>query len=55
VLMFDRSHAVARAVLARGRPTLRAVFDRFDDEVLLCDCANGAVSCEVLLAERETP
>jgi hypothetical protein len=44
--MFETSLAVARDRLSRRR-TLRAVFASFDDdEVLLCDCGSGGVTCD---------
>jgi hypothetical protein len=44
--MFDSSYAAAIGVLARSRRKLRAVLDSFDGEILLCDCADGAVNCD---------
>ena len=44
--MFKGSRAVARDVLAQRRWKLRAVFASFDDEILLCECANGSVTCD---------
>jgi hypothetical protein len=44
--MFKESRAVARDVLAQRRWKLRTVFASFDDEILLCECANGGVTCD---------
>jgi hypothetical protein len=44
--MFKGSRAVARDVLAQRRWKLRAVFARFDDEILLWEGANGSVTCD---------
>jgi hypothetical protein len=53
--MFETSLAVALDPLSRIRRTLRAVFASFDDEVLLCDCPSGGVTCDGPSIEREAP
>ena len=51
--MFERSPTAARDVLAPSRWKLRDVFAGFDAEILMCDCADGAISCDGLPLERE--
>jgi hypothetical protein len=51
--MFERALAAARDAPARWRRRPRAVFAGFDDEILLCDCAGGGVTCDGPPAERE--
>jgi hypothetical protein len=53
--VFKRSTAVAGDVLSRRRSRLRAVLAGFDDEILLCDCASGRVTCDGPPAEQEAP
>lgn len=43
--MFTRSRVVARDVFAQRRSQLRAVLATFDDEILICECADGGVTC----------
>jgi hypothetical protein len=50
--MFERSPAVATDVLFRR---LRAVLASFDDEILLCECASGVITCDGPSAEPEAP
>jgi hypothetical protein len=45
--------AVARGGLSPRRRKLRDVFAGFDDEILLCDCANGGVTCDGRSPEGE--
>jgi hypothetical protein len=53
--MFERSPAVATDVVFRRLRKLRAVLASFDDEILLCECASGVITCDGPSAEPEAP
>jgi hypothetical protein len=53
--MFERSPAVATDVLFRRLRKLRAVLASFDDEILLCECGSGVITCDGPSAEPEAP
>jgi hypothetical protein len=53
--MFETSLAVARDRLSEGVGRCALSFASFDDEVLLCDCASGGVTCDGPSVEQEAP
>jgi hypothetical protein len=53
--MFESSTAGATDVLSRLLQKPRAVLAGFDDEILLCECASGVMTCDGPAAEPEAP
>ena len=53
--MFKRSPAAARDVISRRLGRLRAVLASLDDQILLCECTSGVVTCDGHSVEREAP